>query len=1008
MDLALIAGLPFLAVLILISPLNQYLTSTTRTWALTAMMALLFAAFIGYFPYIAEAPVVRSIEYVPELGISLSFYLDGLALIFALVITGIGAGIFLYTGYYFDEEADQKRFYLWLTAFAGAMLGVVIAGNLITMFIMWELTSITSFMLIGFKGAKYEEARFGAFQAFLVTGGGALALIAGIVVMGAAAAQVLGLPGFTFELSQILQADLSAHPHYNAIVLLMALGAFTKSAQFPFHFWLPGAMQAPTPASAYLHSATMVKAGVYLMARLYPPLHNGEFWTQLLVFIGLFTMLIGAFFALSKRDLKGLLAYSTVSMLGAMIALIGLPDYAGLKAAYVTILAHALYKAALFLVVGTVEHSTGSRIIDQLGGLRRYMPGFAVVTVISALSMSGVPLFFGFVSKEVLLDAFVLGTFPGAALALGVVTVSAGLTVIAALIVIWDVFFKEMSAEVKEHFHFHAPSPWLLVGPGLMAFGSTVLGFLIPQLIKPLVQSAIPKPISLYLIPDEFWTVLAFQLSMTALAAGLLLFYLRNLWLGLVDWPLPKGEQVFRRSLDAMNWVGDFTLRSQNGQLRYYMVVILGAVAAVVLFGGLLTSLGSDQFRIFGTDNLASGETALRIVLLLLTCASALLTVIARRHITAALALGVMGYSVGGIFLLEPAPDVALVQFLVETLATVLIVLMLSRIPERQRREAMKRLWRGRFALVLYDRSGETSERNIVSRIRNIGIYRDLGIAIVAGFTVFLFALTALANRPDRASISEHYLQNTYTELGVTDVVGAIVADYRAMDTILEIAVFAVAAIGVLTLLSRGLTEDSPLSPPRRNVYATEEFEPVLLEDIKDPTKLNTPFTQLVSRIVLPLSLMVALSHLVFGSNAPGDGFTAGAIAGLATAIWYVVFGYEEAKARLNVFRPSLLLQTGLVLAVVNGLLPIALGGNFMGHVNYGSMLGIEDTLAIFGLKFTSTLLFEIGIALTVFGGFAAITETIAHPKRDADFVETGPALAAASAEERQGAQHDA
>lgn len=994
MDIALIVAVPFLMALFIATPaLNRLLPKDVRTWAGTIIMLVLFAALIGYFPYI-QVPegdtkglvVTRIIEWVPEIGLTLTWYLDALALLFGLIVTGIGAGIFLYAGYYFDDAKEQSRFLLWLSAFAGAMLGLVLSGNLLTMFIMWELTSVTSYMLIGFKGSKSESARFGAQQAFLVTGAGALALIVGLVLLAAAAGQTLD-GGFVFELSEILSLNLAEHPYYTAFAILIMIGAFTKSAQFPFHFWLPGAMEAPTPASSFLHSATMVKAGIYLLARLYPPMHENPLWTGILVVFGLFTMLLGAFFALGKRDLKGLLAYSTVSMLGAFVALIGLPEYSGLKAAFVGILAHALYKAALFLVVGTVDHNTGTRIIDKLGGLRRYMPGMTIVAIISGLSMAGLFPLFGFVAKEILLDAFVNASFDGATIALAVVTLSSLFTVIAGFIVIWDVFFKAP----KEEIHYHASPVWLTVAPGAMALGSALFGFLIVPLIFPLINAAVPKSFSLYLLPPNFWELLAFWLSTGAIVFGLVLFLVRGAWIPLTNWRfVPSGTGSFRVILAAINWIGDQSVKLQGGLLRYYLVGILGVVAIVILGSGQLNGLARVNPIVL--DNI-NGSTLLRAILLLLIIAAAFLSVLVRRHITAALALGVMGYAVAGIFLLYPAPDVALVQILVETLATVLIVLILSRLSEEQRKAIMGKLWKGR-----------TNFRNI-----NLGIFRDIFIAAAVGFAVFLFALTALANRPEpelvaasefcqldgvfqadpngvRSSIARYHLCTTEEALEVTDVVGAIVADFRGMDTFVEIAVFAVAALGVLTLLSRGLDSNRPFVPKEQNVYYHKsEFEASSLETVREHKSLDTPFTRLVMRIVLPLGFLLALAHIINGSGAPGDGFTAGAITGLVTALWYVVLGYDEARSRLGTFSPVWLMRAGLLLAVINALVPLLVQpdtGAMLGYIDYGKMIGIDTTLQNFGLKFTSTIIFELGIALTVFGGSGVIMETVAHPQQ--------------------------
>jgi NADH:ubiquinone oxidoreductase subunit 5 (subunit L)/multisubunit Na+/H+ antiporter MnhA subunit len=1013
MDFALINAVPFImAALLAIPQLNGLLTKTVRAWLSAGVMLVLFIALASYFPEVQSIDqsykaqqgiatevqheeesvddedhadesstenqtdeliivnaITREMVWVPELGLTLSFYLDGLSLIFSLIITGVGAGIFLYAGYYFDDAAEQARFITILFAFAGAMLGLVLSGNLITLFIMWELTSITSFLLIGFKGAKSEAARFGAAQALMVTGIGALALLVSFVLLAAITGDVMPGGGMIFDMAQILQANPAAvgvHPLYTATLILLAIGAFTKSAQFPFHFWLHGAMEAPTPASAYLHSATMVKAGVYLLLRLYPPMHDNTLWTTVLVTFGIGTMLITAVIALFQRDLKGLLAYSTVSWLGALVGMIGLPESYGIKAALIGIIAHALYKAALFLAAGSIDHNTGTRIIDQLGGLRKQMPVIAGVVLVSALSMAGLPIFFGFVTKEVLLDAWMTAHFVGQQWSYYAILVSAALTGTAAFIFIWDVFFKEPTHEI--HYH-ESPKP-LLIAPVALAIGTTLFGLLLDPpvtIIKDLVATGVPKAFTLHLLPDSI-TNPVFLTSLAIVASGFVIFLLRRWWLPVMQsLPLPRATDIYRRLIQGADWIGDQVVKTQSGEVRYYLIVILGTVAATILSTGIVGDLARGQnIEIsFAGFNAAAG---LRIILMFLAIIAAVYTVIARRHITAALAMGVIGYTIGALILVEPSPDVSLVQFLVETLGTILLIVMLGRISEKQRRDALDKLWQGRLMLGRYP----------------FGVIRDLLIAGAVGFAVFFFALTALANRPERESLATYYLQNTSEEIGIQDVVGAIVTDYRGMDTVIEVLVFSTAAMGVLTLLVRGYSTANSFLPKRENIASTYEFQDEALEGLRDTTNLSTPFTRLVARLVLPLSLLVGLSHIINGGHAPGDGFTAGAIGALAIALWFVVFGYDEATARLQFYSPQRLMRIGMFIVVVNGVFPIIFGlhgGTYLAHVDYGKIIGINAVLHRFGLELTSGLIYEVGIALAVLGGFGAIMEAIAHPR---------------------------
>ncbi len=957
MELAIFTAAPFCLALLLAAPfVKSSLGKLSQTVLSTLLMAALFAWLMSMLPSVQEQGAIsHTITWLPSAGISLSFYLDGLSLLFGLIISGIGALIFFYAGFYFDDAAEHNRFIIWLSAFAGAMLAVVLSGNLLMMFIAWELTSITSFILIGFKGAKDKPAREGAFKALFVTGAGALALIVGLVMLSGAAGQIL-YPDeairFVADFASILQATgLHQHDWYILFAVLILLGGFTKSAQFPFHFWLPGAMSAPTPASAYLHSATMVKAGIYLFARLSPVMHPNELWTNSLLIIGLLTMLLGAYFAVKQRDLKGLLAYSTVSKLGAIVALIGLPNQNGIKAALVGIVAHALYKSALFLVAGTIDHATGTRSIDRLGDLRHKMPVMFWVTVVSALSMAGLPFLLGFVAKETLLDAMLHYSAPSTVPVMVVVIVSTVFTAMAAYMLIYDVFLKP----ARTRLHFHQPSPWIGLGPALLALGSLCLGFLLEPLIIPLLELAVPKSFELQLFAgiNE-----VFLLSAAILLAGLLLFLMRTPLISRFNIPL-SGDAVYRELISYIDWAGTTVLHTQSGFLRYYLAIILGAVAVVLIFSGTLYDVIAGQ-QLLPADLSVTITDLAKAFMLFLAVASALMTVVLREHVKAGIAYGVIGYAIGVIFLIDHAPDVALVQLLVETMATVLIIIMLGRIRADARRKVINNLWTGRHHY-------------------RLGLLRDLTISIVIGIAVFFFSLIALQNRPERQSIAEWHLANTKA-VNTDDVVGAIVADFRGTDTLIEVAVFTTAALGVLSLLARGRQSGSSLSPATAPGSAAPEFDAADFDEIQDATSLSTPFTRSVSFTVLPIAILIGVAQILYGGSGPGDGFTAGVTIGLAVSLWYVVLGYNEAKNLLPWFRPELIVRLGLVIAIANAIFPIFIGRGFMGHVEFDQALGIYDIVGSFGLHITSSLIFEIAIAIAVMGGLGIIIEAIAYP----------------------------
>lgn len=931
------------AVLAALTPaLRKFQSKSQCGWLVAGLVSLLFAGLLTYLPVVTDRGFIAfSIAWVPALGLTLSIYLDGLALLFGLIVLGVGAVIVLYAAYYFDDLHELTRFYGLLLGFMSAMLAVVLAGNVLTLFIAWELTSVLSFLLIGFYGER-ETARSGALQALIITAGGGLALLVGLVLLGMAADSM--------ELSEILaNSTLRDNPWYSAFTVLILIGCFSKSAQFPLHFWLPGAMNAPTPASAYLHSATMVKAGIYLLLRLSPALGDTGLWQNALMMIGLLTMLGGAAFALRQRDLKAALAYSTISQLGALTALAGLPHGEGVTAALVGILAHSLYKAALFLVVGAVDHSTGTRILDELGGLARHLPGWAGVAALAGLSMAGLPPLLGFVAKESLLDAMLESP-----LALAIIVCSAAFTVAMSLILVWDVFW---GGPDKQH-HLHLSPRGMLFGPSLLAGGSLLAGVQLQALVAPLISPVVMHELHLSLF-HGLTTPLA--LSMVAIVGGVAIFSTRQTWRAWNVPSLPNGTDVYQQIVFRVEWAGDLLLRTQGGKLRYYLLVILGTVTLLQATAGL-SHLQIHQFQ----PQFNGGIDVLRGLLLVLALGAMLASILYRTHLLAALALGVSGYCVGGIFLIEPAPDVALVQFMVETIGTVLLIVMLARIRAQERQQAMDDLWKQ----------------------SRPGLVRDIVLSVLIGAGVGLFALAAVSSRQTTGTIATWHIENSVPLTGIDDVVGAIVTDFRGMDTVIEISVFSVAALGVLTIIARpvrvaGITTGAARSFKRLVLrrsgdetvdeavdrITAEENEPLVA------SSFSTPLTRVMAQLVLPFSFIVALSHLLYGGDAPGDGFTAGVISGLGVTLWYVVFGYHESRERLKWLNPRGLIGIGLALVIGNAAFPLLLGQPFLAHLSFDQI-----TLPA-NLHLSSTLVYETGIFLTVLGSVSMVMEAIAYPK---------------------------
>ena len=705
-----------------------------------------------------------NIPWAPSLGVSLGLWLDGLGLLFALVITGIGALILLYASAYFHEREEFARFSTYTLLFMTAMLGVALSSNLLLVFVFWELTSFTSYLLIGFKRDK-EAAREGARRALLVTGGGGLAMLGGIILIGVASG--------TFEIPLITAAgfELRDHAFYAPALLLILVGAFTKSAQFPFHFWLPGAMEAPTPASAYLHSATMVKAGVFLLARLSFALSGTDLWFYSLMIVGLFTFCYGALFALRQTDLKGILAYSTVSWLGALVALLAPGTTDGITAMAVGVLAHALYKGALFLTAGSVDHATGTRDIRRLGRLARVMPLTALGAAIAVLSMAGIPPLMGFVSKETLLIASIEQAASGGFRLLIVAAVLLGstLTVAVGLRVLWDTFFGAREADTPEHPHEVSPAMWI----GALSMGalSIALPLLLAQAVDPLVNAAVTAisgaqtNIHLHLFEG---INTPFLLSVVAVALGVGVFLLRDRIGGWLR-ARPEGNPTsiyHRLFLEALaDRATRLTHLVQSDRLRHHILIV--ALAFVFL---TLPVLALSQVNLINDATLAHFDWEIAIITILLMV-GAIAVIQTPTRLGAIAILGVEGALVSLTFALFGAPDVAFTQLMIEVISLVLFVLAFHFLPDP-----------------------------IVVRSPRSRRIRDAFVAGAFGVTMTLLVLVTGSN-PIAPSISSWYVDNAESIGQGHNVVNIILVDFRGMDTQGEIAVLVIAAIGVLALL---------------------------------------------------------------------------------------------------------------------------------------------------------------------------------------------------------------
>lgn len=753
---------PFVAAAL--TPLVARVLGTRTGWWAAAVALGNTLALLSLLPDILHGTTLTyTLPWIPVLDANLTLMVDGLSLFFALLISFAGCLIMAYGRFYLDPREEHGKFFAYMLLFMGSMLGVVLTGNLIALFVFWELTSLSSFLLIGFWDHR-EASRYGATQALLVTGGGGMAMLIGFILLH----QVTG----SWDMQSVLsQGDIiRASPLYLPILGLVFLGCMTKSAQTPFHFWLPNAMEAPTPVSAYLHSATMVKAGLYLVARLHPALSGTEAWVYLVGGVGILTLCVGGFLALAQDDLKALLAYSTVSQLGLIMALYGLGTREGVVAGSFHLMNHAAFKAALFLCVGNVEHETGTRRLSQLGGLWRAMPWTGMFTLVSAAAMAGLPPFGGFVSKE-LFYAATLDVTGGAERVLLPVLAVAGsaFTFAYSLRLVYGVFFGEPGHPPK---HPHEAPLGMLWSPFILAALNPFLG-LWPApadhfLLEPMASGILRQNVHVHL---TLWHGFGAPLLMSviSIAAGLILY---PAWLGIQRW---QGdvfsrfslEGTYKGSLQVLSRSGrDVSLWLQSGFLRQYLLWILSFLSLVVL-----STFIWNRVSLIPVE--ARSVLSYEGILLILTVVTTIAVVFAPRPLPAVILLGGVGYLVGILFILLYAPDLALTQILVETVSLVLFLLVIYRLPPFIPEQAS----RGR-------------------------LLRDGLLATVVGGAVSAVVL-ATAGQGYFPSIAEFFLRESVPGGGGRNVVNVILIDFRGYDTLGEVTVLAIALLGVFTLLSR-------------------------------------------------------------------------------------------------------------------------------------------------------------------------------------------------------------
>jgi multicomponent K+:H+ antiporter subunit A len=921
--------LPWLAV-----PLLAILRRSPRAlpaWLAAAADALALGVLLSLAPSVLGGQVLFwSVPWVPTIGLNLSLRLDGLGLLFALLILGIGLLVVLYAAYYLSHERRLNRFYALLMLFTGAMLGVVLAENLLLMFVCWELTSLSSFLLVGYWSGK-PSARDGARVALAVTGGGGLALLGGLILLG-------GVAG-GYELSQVLAAThlVQSSRWYPVIVALVLLGAFTKSAQFPFHFWLPGAMAAPTPVSAYLHSATLVKAGVFLMARLYPTLAGPDLWFYALTGVGLVTLVFGAYQAMFRHDLKSLLAYSTVSHLGLITLLLGIGTPVSAVAALFHVINHAIFKASLFMAAGIIDHECGTRDMRRVNGLWRYMPRTGILAMVAAASMAGVPLVNGFLSKEMFFgESLALERGGGLQWVLPVAAVMGGVFSVAySLRFIHDVFFLDRPLNTPRVPH--EPPAWMRRPVEVLVAACLLLGlfpaFSVQSLLEVSSHAVLNAP------PPEFslalWHGVNLPLVMSgvALAGGVLLYFLVQFGLDLHNHVQGRNQakRAFDRGVQLLVGIAaQIARRAWAGGLTSGVLLLL----LVALGAGMVPFLYAPGAL---GDAPPTPIEPVALVLAALMCLPAIATMFVHRNrVLALVVVSVTGMALALAFAYFSAPDLALTQLSVEVVSMLLLLLALRYLPQQAPPES-------------------AADRGL----------QHFFFACMAGGGVG-WLTWAMLTRPF-TSISDYFVTNSVPQGGGANVVNVILVDFRGYDTWGEITVIAIAALGIAALLG-----SVRLVPQPRDEEAAPPLQWYPLE--------------LLVRTLLPLALMVSLYLFVRGHNAPGGGFVAGLVAAVAIALVYVASGWKWTGLRLRLDYTGIA-AAGLLVAGCTGLAAGAFGAPFLASAH-----GHLDWPLVGQVPLASAMLFDLGVYLTVIGATLLILTSLAGAEAQPAAASAAPA----------------
>lgn len=953
MPLILLIILPFVgSLLAAVLPANARNTESTLA-GIISLVCTVQAALL--FPEIANGQVLRQeIAWLPSLGLDFVVRMDGFAWMFSMLVLGIGTLVVLYARYYMSPADPVPRFFSFLLAFMGAMMGVVLSGNVLQLAFFWELTSIFSFLLIGYWHHR-QDARRGARMALTVTGTGGLCLLAGLLMLGS----MVG----SYDLDAILQAGASIHQHplYTPMLVLVLLGALSKSAQFPFHFWLPHAMAAPTPVSSYLHSATMVKAGVFLMARLWPVLSGTDEWFWIVSSAGAATLLLGGYVALFQNDLKGLLAYSTLSHLGLITLLLGLNSPLAAVAAVFHIINHATFKASLFMAAGIVDHESGTRDIQRLSGLRRMMPMTSTLACVASAAMAGVPLLNGFLSKEMFFaETVFLDAAPWVRILLPLVATLASMFSVAySLRFTVDVFFGPAATDLPRKPH--EPAHWMRVPVELLVLICLVVG-IFPALAVDDILRAAATPVVGGVLPEfslAIWHGINTPLIMSviALLGGIALFGSLH-WLrsrAVLGQRTPvlhrfSGKRAFENLLARLSWLArawrrGLTTQQLQWQMLWLLLLTLVAGALPLLLRGMQLGQRNDLplspafAALWGLGALCALGAAWQ----------------AKYHRMAALImLGGAGLVTCITFLWFSAPDLALTQLVVEIVTTILILLGLRWLPRRDQTLAPL-----------------TAQTNYRTRVRRI---RDFLIAVSAGLGCAWLAF-AMMSRPFPESTSTFFLEKALPEGGGTNVVNVMLVDFRGFDTFGEIVVLGIVALTIYALLRRFRPARETMDLPEQQRFLAGDLQTDLLNprNAQDTAIGYLMVPAVLVRLLLPFATMVAVYIFLRGHNEPGGGFVAGLVFSVALLLQYIVSGTQWVEAHLPLF-PRRWIGVGLLLAVATGLGSIAVGYPFLTSHSF------HWTLPVLGeVHLASATFFDLGVFALVVGATLLILTALAH-----------------------------